>query len=73
MTPIPLDRPVGITLAAQEWQVVLTAMTEAPMPWRATNPIIQKVVAQIEATQTTDETEPAPQQRANGEDVHAPH
>jgi len=73
MTPIPLDRSLAVTLTAQEWQTALSAITEAPMPWRATNPIIQKIVAQIEATQTTDETEAAPEQRANGEDLHAPH
>jgi hypothetical protein len=68
MTPMQPDLPIMISLEAQQWNVVLGALGEAP--WRISNPIIQRIVGQIEQSQG----EPVPlEQRGNGIDEHAPH
>jgi hypothetical protein len=68
MTPMQPDQMITITLEAQQWNAVLGALGEAP--WRLSNPIIQRIVAQIEQSQG----EPVPlEQRGNGIDEHAPH
>jgi hypothetical protein len=59
MTPLPLDQPVAITLEAQAWNVVLTALNEAPMPLRLTGPVMEAMVRQFNAVQPV-----------NGEDRH---
>lgn len=63
MEPMPPDRPLSVTLAAQEWNLVLGALGEAP--WRVAQPLIQKIVGQIEGLPI--------EQRSNGADDHAPH
>ena len=69
MTPMKPDQPIAVTLEAQQWNVVLGALGEAP--WRISNPLIQKIVGQIEQSQ---QGEPVPlEQRGNGIDEHAPH
>ena len=68
MDPMQPDQPIAITLEAQQWNVVLGALGEAP--WRLSNPVIQRIVGQIQQSQG----EPVPlEKRGNGIDEHAPH
>jgi hypothetical protein len=68
MEPMQPDQSIAITLEAQQWNIVLGALGEAP--WRLSNPVIQRIVAQIQQSQG----EPVPlEQRGNGIDEHASH
>jgi hypothetical protein len=49
-TAIDPETPINITLQAQEWNIVLGAMGEAP--FRLVNPIIQKLMSQVAAIQS---------------------
>lgn len=70
MTPLQPDQPLAVTLEAQQWNVVLGALQEAP--WRIADPVIRKIAQQIEQSQQT-QGEPLPAaQRSNGADAHAP-
>jgi hypothetical protein len=46
--PLRPTDPLVITLQAQEWSVVLTAVQEAPMPLRLTRPVVDKLERQFQ-------------------------
>lgn len=75
MTPLKPDQPIAVTLEAQQWNTVLAALQEAPMPSRLTNPPLQRILAQIEQQQTDEATSVASSLPAkpNGADEHVPH
>lgn len=62
MTPMQSDQPVTVTLAAQDWNVVLGALGEAP--YRLAAPVVQRIMEQVQ------EQHP-PAAKPNGAD-HAP-
>jgi hypothetical protein len=39
--------PLAITLAPQQWHVVMTALNEAPLPHRVMRPVIDAVARQL--------------------------
>ena len=41
--------PLSVVLQAQEWNVVMSALHEAPMPYRLTGAIIDKLTMQFKA------------------------
>lgn len=47
MTPIPHDKELAVVLVAEEWNVVLSLITEAQAPYRLTAPIIAKLQQQL--------------------------
>jgi hypothetical protein len=67
MTPMPPDQAITITLEAQQWNVVLGALNEAP--YRIAAPLINKIVEQVQQ----QEPQPALAAKPNGADEHAPH
>ena len=68
MEPMQPDHPIAITLEAQQWNIVLGALGEAP--WRLSNPVIQKIVEQVQTQQPPAAPLVA---KPNGVDEHAPH
>lgn len=62
---IPADRPIAATLTAQQWNVVLGALQEAP--WRVANPVIQALFPQINPQ---EDDAPRPPASGNGVDEH---
>jgi hypothetical protein len=53
--------PITVTLEAQQWNVILAGLGE--LPWRAANPVIQKLVPQLDTAVAATDT-PA---KANGD------
>lgn len=47
MTPIPHDKELTVVLVAEEWNVVLSLISEAQAPYRLTAPIIAKLQQQL--------------------------
>lgn len=43
------DQPLAMTLSAAEWNVVMSIMREAPMPYRVSAPIIAALARQFDA------------------------
>jgi hypothetical protein len=67
--PIQPDQPITITLDAQQWNMVLGALGEAP--WRLASPLINRIMEQIQAVQQSPAAPRAA--KPNGADEHAPH
>lgn len=67
MQAIPPATPIAVTLQAQEWNVVLGALGEAP--YRLVAPVIAKISEQAEAAAEASTATVKP----NGADEHAPH
>lgn len=67
MTPRQPTDPISITLEAQQWNIVIGALMEAP--WRIADPVIRAITGQ-----TTEQPQPAdqvpPAHKANGADEH---
>lgn len=63
MNPLQPTETITIELEAQEWQVVLSALGEAP--YRVAAPVVQKVMRQVESHQTPPPPQP------NGSAEHA--
>ena len=53
----PTD-PIAVTLQAQQWNVVLGALAEAP--WRVADPLIREIARQAEAPPEPLAAEPPP-------------
>ena len=49
MTPIQANTPMSVTLEAQEWNVVCSALNELPM--RISRPVYDKLIAQFQELQ----------------------
>jgi hypothetical protein len=64
MTPMQPDQPITITLQAQQWNVVLNALAEAP--WRIADPVMRELTRQTAAAQQALD-EPQPPAKPNGD------
>lgn len=64
--PIEPTAPIAITLQAQQWNLVLAALGDAP--YRIAAPLIAAITEQAQQADA-----PAPAARSNGVDEHAPH
>lgn len=67
MTPFQPNQEVTLILTAQEINVVMTALGEAP--YKIAAPLIQKIMAQI--NERHGQTAPPQSPRPNGSDIHA--
>ena len=54
--------PLIVTLEAQQWNVVLAGLGE--LPWRVANPVMQRLLPQLEAAATAADQ---PIARTNGD------
>lgn len=62
-------QPIAITLEAQQWNVVIAALMEAP--WRIADPVIRAISAQTQAEQPQPiEDQVLPAHKGNGVDEH---
>lgn len=57
--------PISITLQAQQWNVVLGALMEAP--WRIADPMIREITRQAEAEGAAIAAPPQPARPTNGD------
>jgi len=46
--PISPNEPLTITLQRIEWNLVMAALNEAPLPLRLSRPVVDKVTQQLE-------------------------
>lgn len=70
MTPRAPTDPISITLEAQQWNVVIGALMEAP--WRVVDPVLRAINAQATEQpppQPLDQAVP-PAHKRNGADEH---
>jgi hypothetical protein len=70
MEPIQAEQPITITLEAQQWNVVLGALGEAP--YRIAAPVIARIVEQVQSKQSQAAAATLAA-KPNGADEHAPH
>jgi hypothetical protein len=41
------DRPLSVTLTVSQWEIVLRAMHEVPLPYRVSGPLIAQMLHQL--------------------------
>lgn len=68
MQPLDPAAPLAITLHAQQWNMILNVLHDAP--YRIAAPLIQAITDQAQAAQ---QPPPIPPAKPNGADDHAPH
>lgn len=67
MTPPDPNRSINMALSAQQWNVVLAALQDAP--WRVADPVIREITRQAEAPPAVPvDAEHIPARKGNGAD-----
>jgi hypothetical protein len=72
MQPLDPTAPLAITLQAQQWNMILNVLHDAP--YRIAAPLIAAITDQAQAAQQPPPVaEPMPPAKPNGADDHAPY